>query len=250
MKDIYIHEPLKKIMVESNKQSFTLTKISRLRYQNNLLILINYLPKKAKVLDLGCGSGHIMAALKYLRPDVSIVGINPLKDYLWPTVKKQFNVSFKIGTGSKLPFKNNYFDAVLSIGVMEHVHEYYKGKGDPEESYLKEIYRVLKKKGIFFITHLPNKYSFNENVAKLIGVKPHAHPYSKKQAIKSLNKQKFHVELFHREHFIPSYFNLVSGFIGSFMNKGYWFVINLDKFLMLTPLRLFCQSFLIVARKK
>ncbi len=251
MKDIYLEKPLKFVLDKSVEvQSVTLTKVSRLRYQSYLLTLIKHVPKNAKVLDLGCGSGHIAAALNHLRPDLNIIGIDPNPSPLWPIINKYYGVKFKKGTSSRIVYNNETFDVVLSFGVMEHVHEYYTGKGNAETAYLNEVNRVLKKKGTFFVCHLPNKYSFNEFLAKFFKLRHHIHPYTKKQAFSILEKHKFQIELFDREYFIPSFFHFINKKIGFLSDKLYWLILSIDKILMLTPLKYFCQSFLIITRKK
>lgn len=56
-----------------------------------------------------------------------------------PCEQKDFD--FKIGTIEKIPFADNTFDAVVATEVFEHCENLEKPK--------KEVYRVLKKNGIF-----------------------------------------------------------------------------------------------------
>jgi len=71
-----------------------------------------------------------------------------------------------------LPFTNNYFDAVLSISVIEHIYD----KGDSLA--MKEIWRVLKQEGKLILTFPVNKVykieyrdkdEYNLNVEKKSG---------------------------------------------------------------------------------
>ena len=64
----------------------------------------------------------------------------------------------------QLPFEDGGFDTVLSCGVLEHVH-------DPDTS-LDEIRRVLAPGGTF-VTNLPNRYSYTERIARLLGLYYH-----------------------------------------------------------------------------
>ena len=53
-----------------------------------------------------------------------------------------------------LPFDDGSFDTVLSCGVLEHVQ-------DPDGS-LDEMAGVLRPGGMFYVTNLPNRYSYTE----------------------------------------------------------------------------------------
>jgi SAM-dependent methyltransferase len=65
----------------------------------------------------------------------------------------------------RLPFEDEAFDAVLSMGVLEHV-------ADPEAS-LAELHRVLAPGGALWIFKLPNRYSYLEWVARRTGLPYH-----------------------------------------------------------------------------
>ena len=71
-----------------------------------------------------------------------------------------------------LPYEDESFDAVVSVGVLEHVRQF----GGNEIKSLKEIHRILKKDGLFLCFHFPNKYSWIEALARRIPSK-HYHPY-------------------------------------------------------------------------
>jgi SAM-dependent methyltransferase len=70
-----------------------------------------------------------------------------------------------------LPFRDDAFGAVLSVGVLEHVRE----TGGDELASLREIARLLKPSGVFICYHLPNRYSYLEALAGLI---PSAHRHT------------------------------------------------------------------------
>jgi SAM-dependent methyltransferase len=71
-----------------------------------------------------------------------------------------------------LPFPDASFDAVASIGVLEHVRE----TGGSEARSLAEIGRVLRPGGVFICYHFPNRYSWIDLLAKRFPGKHH-HPY-------------------------------------------------------------------------
>lgn len=102
-----------------------------------------------KVLDLGCGSGrHIVYLAKHgfevYGIDIAPKGIKTTKDWL---KKEKLRAKLKIGNVYKrLPYPNNFFDALISIQVLNH-----NRIGNIRKS-IKETERILKPEGFIFIT--------------------------------------------------------------------------------------------------
>jgi ubiquinone/menaquinone biosynthesis C-methylase UbiE len=100
-----------------------------------------------KVLDIGCGYGWFeLNALK--RGVKEIHGIE-ITDEDLKTVReniKDLRAKFKKGGALKLPFRDNYFDTVVSWEVIEHIPK------NTEDRMFKEVSRVLKKNGIFYLS--------------------------------------------------------------------------------------------------
>jgi ubiquinone/menaquinone biosynthesis C-methylase UbiE len=99
-----------------------------------------------------------------------------------------------------LPFEDATFDTVLSCGVLEHVE-------DPEAS-LDEIRRVLRPAGMFYITNLPNRYSYTERIARLLGLYYHGRlandrVYTRTTARELLERHGFHVQELRLVHMLP-----------------------------------------------
>lgn len=94
---------------------------------------------KDKVLDYGCGSGDITQAISTQAPNVIGVDINVAN-----AKKKYKEIDFREQKNQKLNFADNYFDKIVCVNVIEHVHDYY--------FLLKEFKRVLKENGEIFIT--------------------------------------------------------------------------------------------------
>jgi len=105
--------------------------------------------KVKRVLDLGCGSGrHTVLLAKegfdVYGTDISEEGLKLTKKEL-----KSLNLKAKLKKAScykKFPYNDNYFDAIISIQVIHH--NYLKNI----KYCISEIERVLKPKGIAFIT--------------------------------------------------------------------------------------------------
>lgn len=120
-----------------------------------------------RVLDWGCGYGQVTALLREqglevvpfdYREGLSEPTTEPLERF--PEIEAHFS-SEPVG----LPFDTESFDTVLSCGVLEHVQ-------DPDGS-LDEIHRVLRPGGTFYVTNLPNRYSYAEKGARLLGLYYH-----------------------------------------------------------------------------
>lgn len=141
--------------------------LGSLSQYEKLYQLADEVPKNAKVLDWGCGNGHFSAYLKHL-------GLSPVS---FSFEKPEFidSSSHVMGNPDKpitLPFEDNFFDYIFSIGVLEHVHE----TGGSQEKSLKELRRILKPGGKFYAYHFPNKYSWIEaaaNCLQSLGLHPH-----------------------------------------------------------------------------
>jgi len=107
--------------------------------------------KKGKLLDVGCGNCRNLLPFKNLELygiDFSSKMLEQAKKF---TKKHNLKVNFKKNNMKKLNFKDNYFNYCLSLASLHHIK-----KEDANKS-LKEIYRVLKKKGQCYIT-VWNKY--------------------------------------------------------------------------------------------
>jgi SAM-dependent methyltransferase len=119
--------------------------------QEDMNNVIKYMKKEGvkRVLDLGCGSGrHVVQLSKegfeVIGTDVSKHGLEITRK--WLNEKKLNAKLIEASCYEKFPFKDDYFDAVISVQVIHH--NYHK-----QIKYaISEIERVLKPEGIVFIT--------------------------------------------------------------------------------------------------
>lgn len=102
--------------------------------------------KRKKILDVGCGDGFYLHLLLSLKNKNTLVGIDIDPNALSSAKKNLKGRKIKLLRGdlTKLPFKKNAFDAVLTSEVLEHVED--------EVGALKEIRRVLKPKGVLVLS--------------------------------------------------------------------------------------------------
>jgi SAM-dependent methyltransferase len=102
-----------------------------------------------KILDLGCGSGrHLVYLAKrgfdVYGFDISEYGIKIAKSWL---KKEKLKASFKIGDiYKKLPYKDNFFDALIGTQALHH------NRITNIRKLIKEIVRILKPGGLVFVT--------------------------------------------------------------------------------------------------
>ncbi len=85
------------------------------------------LPRDARVLDVGCGSGDLALLVMQMRPDVTIEGIDVL-------VRPDTAIPVHAYDGASIPFGDNAFDAAMVIDVLHHT--------DDPAAVLAEIARV------------------------------------------------------------------------------------------------------------
>jgi len=99
-------------------------------------------PVKGEVLDIGSADGMFTKVILDNTKAKKAIGIDVLKKSVdwannhWRNNKK---MEFKLGDAHKLRFKDERFDAVFSLEVLEHVHDPFR--------VLLEVKRVLKKGG-------------------------------------------------------------------------------------------------------
>ena len=120
---------------------------SYLYTDESLELLDKIIPKNVKILDLGCGTGHIAEVLKgreWHGIDISPESIN---------TAKHFYKTAKIGDiTEKLPYRNKSFDCVLLLSTLHHVPP------EEHENIIKESIRLLKPEGkLIIVDHNKNK---------------------------------------------------------------------------------------------
>ena len=106
-------------------------------------VLKSIQPVTGAVLDIGCHGGTFTQRLlgKLQTKDIYGIDISPSAVTL---IKKRLPFGkFQVADAQKLPFQDNFFEAVFCLEVLEHV--------DDPISVLQEVKRVLKKGGKFYI---------------------------------------------------------------------------------------------------
>lgn len=135
--------------------------------------LTNLMAEKAKInsnsnlLDVGCGNGEVAIQLakkfncNIVGIDLSEVRIENANQKLKESPNFSSLVKFENASATKLPFNNESFSHVWSQATIYHVHD--------KDKALSEIYRVLKKGGIFVFDDLIKpKKDISEDAKKYV----------------------------------------------------------------------------------
>lgn len=104
------------------------------------------LPAGAKILDLGCGTGHLSEMIK--KKGFEVYGVEPSLEMLKHARENFPDIKFEEGISVKIPFADNYFDYVVCIEVLRYLNP-----DDVKKTYT-EVNRVLKPGGCFHVTHV------------------------------------------------------------------------------------------------
>lgn len=135
-----------------------------------LLYLLDLLKKgddfNASLLEIGCGSGRIITSIWERNRNFRLTGLDRSKEQLRIAhhANQSKEVSFILGDGEQLPFKNETFDYVAIFDFLEHIP-------NPILA-IREARRVLKQKGYLyaFIPLEGQPYSIYRISQRLMGV--------------------------------------------------------------------------------
>ncbi|MCL2123757.1 MAG: class I SAM-dependent methyltransferase [Desulfovibrionaceae bacterium] len=181
-------------------------KINAYQYKKPFTIISRFLSSKSQALDWGCGNGHLSAFLVYNLQKTTAYGFgetscpsryacNNLFEFIAADTKEPV----------KLPFEDCSFDLVLSMGVLEHVHE----SGGDQLASLQEINRILKPTGYFLCFHFPYSGSWVEmflrsiNIFNKSEICVHTKRFSKKDAIRLVHDAGLNLRAWGRYNFLP-----------------------------------------------
>jgi SAM-dependent methyltransferase len=155
-----------------------------------------------RTLDWGCGFGQVSHLLREAgvdvvpfdyRPNRTEPGLEPLERYPGLTA----HVS---PDPVALPFPDDNFASALSCGVLEHV-------SNPGGS-LDELRRVLRPGGTLYVYNLPNRWSYVERLARILGLYHHGalpddRVYTLRSAVALLERHDFDVREARRARMLP-----------------------------------------------
>lgn len=151
-------------------------------------------PTGGKILDIGSADGTFTKIILDRSRASFVIGIDALSSSV-AYAKKRFarnkRLRFRVAEAEKLPFKDNEFDAVFALEVLEHLFV-------PEKA-LREVKRVLKKEGyaIFLVPteSIPFKiiWFFWENTWGWIWKGTHVQKFANGELVKIIKKVGFRI---------------------------------------------------------
>lgn len=157
----------------------------RLIYCQHMLASIAINKEAPYLLDIGCGSGDSFSAIKETG-NWKIEGVDISPEMIKKAQTQYPGINVQMASATLLPFTDNKFQTVISLGVLEYIKDY--------SLVLSEVKRTLQPQGNFIVS-IPNKQSIFRKLRKLenLLVKPI-------KKIRQLNnKQKSEVPLLHQQ---------------------------------------------------
>jgi len=95
------------------------------RWESIAQKMINFyqLNSDSKILDIGCGKGFLLYDFKKLLPDCELFGLD-ISEYAITNAKPEIKEKLTLGSSSKLPWEDNFFDLVISINTFHNLYCY------------------------------------------------------------------------------------------------------------------------------
>jgi SAM-dependent methyltransferase len=211
----------------------------------------NGLSKDSKIMDFGAGGGYITYLISQDDNEISAYEYKgdwtdqefTKDDYViaFSFVQKIINesdekIKFKYYSSLPLDEKDEVYDGIILYAVVEHI--------DPtiESNVFKELYRLLKPGGSLYIAKLPRVLSYQEYLAKKLGLGSHSNLFTKKKISKLLNKYGLEVTKIEKTDLFFSHPNKITNFFFPITHR-------LEKVLKFTPLNYFSHCYRLVAKK-
>ena len=106
------------------------------------------LPAPRDLLDVGCGTGRLLAHAAESFPEANLVGVDAARGMVEEArrVRGQTRLRFEEGSAEKLPFGDESFDLVLSTVSFHHWSDRAAG--------VREVARLLRPGGLFVLADL------------------------------------------------------------------------------------------------
>jgi SAM-dependent methyltransferase len=114
-------------------------------YMNGLKLryLLDDLPARGSVLDLGCGGGAVAKAVKRERPSLDVHACDLSESAISACKADAQGIDFRVANAERVPYQDSSMDFVWIFDVLEHVQ-------DPA-AVLREVARVVKPGGGFHL---------------------------------------------------------------------------------------------------
>lgn len=137
----------------------------RIKIESALLSFLDSLGRSKRILDVGCGTGYYLNLVR--RRGFDCAGLDRSQNMLRQLKDTYPDLPVQMADARKLPFKDNSYDAVISIETLRYFSD--------RNPLLAEIYRVVKPGGLIFITAAPlfslNFYGIFNSLCRVFKIK-------------------------------------------------------------------------------
>jgi ubiquinone/menaquinone biosynthesis C-methylase UbiE len=153
-------------------------------------ILMHHLADCKDFLDLGCGNGNLIVSISTLYPKIRLSGID-ISPKRINALKEKVKGSFLAQNACYTTVQSNSMDVIACEQTIEHVED--------DKQLIREIDRILKKKGYLYISSVIKKpygwYKYKNRLGKRVLDPTHEREYSSEEAFLSMFKRFTLVEL-------------------------------------------------------
>lgn len=155
--------------------------------------------KVDRILDVGYGGGTFIPMLSKIGKKVYGIDMMPYPNKVHQILKKE-NVKAELVVGSifKSPYKDNFFDRITCVSVLEHF------TGKEINRAVAEMYRILKPGG-YLVIGSPVKNAMTDFIIdRFLSFNPDdIHPSGHKQIIKGISGEVKIDKMIHYFSFLP-----------------------------------------------
>ncbi len=131
---------------QKHKSNNLIVKYLMRNFHNALFNLVEDI-NPTNMLDVGCGEGYTVEEINNRFPDIIIEGSDIEDDMVLLASRNLSHINFNVESSCDLQRKDNSFDLVTMLEVLEHVEQ--------PDSAIKEAKRVSKKYCIFSVPFEP-----------------------------------------------------------------------------------------------
>lgn len=157
--------------------------VSQLHPSKEGNFFLSLMPKKARILDVGCGTGR--DAKVFAKKRYKVVGIDLSKQMIAKAKKDVENAEFRVMDISNIKFQKSFFGGVWMNASLLHV-----GKKEVP-AVLKRLHFILKEQGVLFIRVKKGKGEHFLPDKRYGGLMKFLSLFSKKELERMVNQANF-----------------------------------------------------------
>ena len=173
---------------------------SRLDYTVHLLqMVLQDKEQEYKILDLGCGRGHITAQIHQYLPASEVSGLDLSLSAVEAAKETYEGIDFVVASAYSPPYCPEYFDVVVCNNIWEHV---------PDPLRLLEAVNGVLAPGGYLLVSTPSRYRLGNLIRVLFGrpvkliSKHHVTEYTVGQVVEQLRFGGFDAQIFNESLYL------------------------------------------------